>query len=146
MPKVVDKKLVVMFREAGGTIKDIAAKVGCSERNVSYILKQAGVSTSAPRAIIDREALTAAWQEPVALPELALRFGCSAATVSKIAKSYGLPRKSAPPKAVETDPTPAEIEERKAEIKRRHLEEKRRETDDTTRIRVWRQSVASGVA
>lgn len=142
----IDKAEILRLRREGKSIFDIAHAVRCSGRTVSNALKAAGVSTGQRKFFVSRELMTTLWLSDKPLMEIAKELGCSQATVSKIAKGYGLPRKVVVPKEVETDPTPAEIEERKAEIKRRHLEAKRREDPDVTRIRVWRESVAGGVA
>lgn len=142
----IDKAEILRLRHEGKSIFEIAHAVRCSDRTVSNTLKAAGVSTGQKKFFVSREQITELWFQELPLMEIAKRLGCSQATVSKIAKAYGLPRKAAVVKPVYVDPTPAEIEERKAEIKRRHLEAKRREDPDVTRVRVWREQIASGVA
>lgn len=144
MTRAINHAQIVRMRREGKSIIDIAHACGCCNRTVSTTLRAAGLSTGQRKFFVSREQITELWFQDMPLMEIAKRLGCSQATVTKIAKGYGLPRKAPSIKPVYNDPTPAEIAERCAEIKARHLAHKRSESDDVTRRRVWDEDRRTG--
>ena len=90
------------------------------------------------------------WVAGETLEAIGRRFGVCAATASKWAQKYKLPKREKPMKSRIVDPTPDEIERLKAELRERHIRERIAEDVTSTHSKVsqWRRGVCNprGVA
>lgn len=76
------------LRNQGLSVKEIAARVGKSERTVSRNMKSFGLTKPADRADIADSDILDAWHSGLTIIEIAKKFGCSHDTVTKRLLKY----------------------------------------------------------
>lgn len=125
-------------REAGLTVKETAARLGCSESTVHNALREMGLLTGHRQFAVPRDRLLELWNRGLTLTEMGIACGCSASTMSNLVRAAKLPKRSRPNMSEGVDPTPSEIEERARECRERHYAQRRAETHECSAMKAWR--------
>jgi DNA-binding CsgD family transcriptional regulator len=91
----IERKPLVRLRRQGLTVKQIAARFGCSEATVERALRCYGIFPPTRPTLVDRidpKRLAKLRKEGVTVAEIARRLGCSPRTVDRALQRYGIGR------------------------------------------------------
>jgi DNA-binding CsgD family transcriptional regulator len=91
----IDRKRLVRLRRQGLTVKQIAARFGCSEATIERALRRYGLFPPTRPTLVDRvdpKRLAKLRKEGVPVAEIARQLGCSPRTVDRAFQRYGIGR------------------------------------------------------
>lgn len=107
-PRFYDHDKVIELRHMGLTAKEIAKRVGFSERLVRYVCSKHGILVGQKTSVVDVDRLSELWKAGVPMDQIGEQLGCTASTVRKYAWKHGLPSRGLPRQSREPKPPPGE--------------------------------------